>query len=959
MNIRAIPAGVNFLSVLAEFLRADSAATRTALSDYMVLLPTRRAVRTLQQILSAAAPTLLPRMHAIGDLGDDILTLHQPDIVALPVVNDTARLGLLMELIQSQQQMLWQRAQALATALAKLLDEATLREVSLAGLENLVPQELAQHWGISLEWLRVITQQWPQMLSKRGQTDAAAARQEILNGYGKLWQRKPPAHPIVAAGSTGSLPATRRLLKTITSLPRGMVVLPALDTAMPDEIWDALPLSHPQKPLANLLADFGITRTQISFLVPTPAPHTALWQEVLLPAAATERWRNPNTRLITARDIMDARRPEILKNLSTCTTPDSETEAQGIALILRRAAMEGQTAALVTPDRTLAARVAAQMRRFGITVNDSAGASLDQSPPGRWIRLLLMCLNDGARTVSLLSLLKHPLSCFGETRATCRAAARTIERNYFRADAAPQNVSQLLSRAAEDLPLRKYLELLQPAATPQPLSDWMKDLRALAGSLTSEPDSEPLLWDQDAGEKLWQLFLQLETYSDYFPALSVDAVAALLEDRMRALALHPHDAHPRLQILGPLEARLHGFDVVVLGGLNEGTWPAEPAPDPWLSRLMREEMGLAVPDEILGLAAHDFYQLATQPRVILTRAEFMGGAPTVPSAWWRRLSAYIQACGGDENLLEDRVLLAAAAQLDAAPMLHPAPQPMPQPDAAHRPRRYSPSSLETLMRNPYEFYAKYILNLRALPALGEAADETDQGNFLHAVFADFTRQYPDRLPPDSVPLLDGIAGQYLERMALGATDQSFWQQNFHRARTNFLTWQKKILDEGRRVLGVEHSLLGLLETGMGPVELTARADRIDVNASGEWIVVDYKRKNAPTENEVLKFIKPQLAMEGWLLQQTGLPGYPTHAVGGAEFWPLLEDEPVQINSEKFSESLAVFPKRLAEFLGFYLQPDHAFTARALDPDKIFDDQAAYVRLSRAEEWEGEERRGAA
>src|SRR3546814_14486973 len=91
---------------------------------------------------------------------------------------------------------------------------------------------------------------------------------------------------------------------------------------------------------------------------------------------------------------------------------------------------------------------------------------------------------------------------------------------------------------------------------------------------------------------------------------------------MAGRAVRPrYGLHPRVAILGPLEARLQHAELLVLGGLNEGTWPAAATPGPWLSRPMQAAFGLPLPERGIGLAAHDFYQAFCAPPVYLTRAD--------------------------------------------------------------------------------------------------------------------------------------------------------------------------------------------------------------------------------------------------------------------------------------------------------------------------------------------------
>lgn len=946
MNISFIPAGADFLKTLAVWLQDNSAETATDLSRYRILLPTRRAVRTLQQLLTPTdrRAVLLPHMHAIGDLDEDVLTLHQTDLEMPPVISATARLGLLTELILEQEPMPWPRAMALANALAKLLDESILREVPLARLETLVPAEMAEHWQISLTWLQMIIRRWPEMLAERGEIDAKTAQQNLLNHYAALWQKHPPDGPVIAAGSTGSLPATRRLLHSIARLPRGMVILPALDTQLPDDVWDALPDAHPQHHLKNLLDKFELSRRDVTALCEHECDHGVLWQRVLLPAAFTEKWRT-HYRLIQANET-DSR---YLKNLRCFTAREGEEEAQAIALIMQRAAADKKTAALITPDRALARRTAAKLSGFGITVNDTAGQALDQSPVGRWLRLVLRCWHGDCDAVTLLGIMKHPLSCFGMARSDCRRAARELELKFFRAEIPAQDLSSVLRQ--HDAPeLCALLSQLPSARAALPLAQWVEHLQKLGDALTAEPDAKPLLWQGDAGAALRQLLDDLAANTDYFRPLALEEFTELLEAQMSQQTLHQPHAHPDLHILGPLEARLHHYDTVILGGLNEGSWPQATSADPWLSRPMRQQIELALPDEMLALSAHDFYQLAAQKTVYLTRAAFAEGAPTLPSRWWQRLNAYLEACQMEKDFLEEKTLHHAIRTMNDAENISPADQPAPNPPVEMRPRRFSPSAIETLMRNPYEYYAKYILRLRVLPELGAEAAEKEQGELFHSVFAKFTKIYPAQIPNDIAAQLDKLAEQTLAQHYLADALRDFWWQSWLIARDHFIAWHSAAIAAGRRVVQSEYDLEYAFQTRAGDVQLFARADRIDVDAAGNYIIVDYKRKKSNlTAAAVQKLNKPQLVIEGWLLTQTGIPGEPKRMVSAAEYWPLLEDEIIAIGEKEFQDALARLPDALSELLGDYLsQKPYAVKIAS----NLFEDQKEYLKLARVTEWQG-------
>lgn len=939
MTMATIPAGVDFLKTLAEHVRQDAATKEIPLSDYMILLPTRRAVRSLTELFFPDhGATWMPRMHALGDLEEDVLTLQSPGMDLPPAISPTARRGLLMGLLQELSPMPWRRRMAMADALAKLLDESHLREVPLTALEHLIPGEMAQHWEKSMHWLRVVSVRWPEILAQRGQMDAADLRQRVLKSYAALWREQPPAHPVIAAGSTGSLPATRALLKTIAELPKGQVILPALDLHMPNEVWQNLPPSHPQYAMQQFLSGVGAARHSILVLGNAETQKGRLWQEILLPAEATANWRAPERRLIKSENDWG-----MLDGLCTVSAPHGDAEAAAIAVILSGWVAEGKTAACITPDRGLAQRVAAHLSRYGITANDSAGQSLAQSTAGAWVRLFLQFMRGGQTCADLFYLLNHPYSCFGTTRDICRTAARQMAKAFFHRTDAPQDLQQLLSVADDGLPLRDVFLSLRSVPETQGLEAWVPWLQESIQRLTTPPDAPANIMTGDDGEALAEMLQTLSFHAHAFAPMGLHDFESLCAAEMAIITLHPVSSHVRLHILGPLESRLHAFDGVVLAGMNEGTWPAASAADPWLSRPMRQQIAMGLPDERIGLSAHDFFQLACQPAVCITRAVMDGGAPTVPSRWWQRLAAYLQACGLPEDHLNAPELLTAAAAMDAPAQILPATRPMPVP--RERPARFSPSSLKTLLRNPYAFYAQKILRLHDLPDLMEPPAEREQGEWFHKVFEVFTRDHPATLPSGAAQILDRLAESHMAALALSGMEREFWQQHFINARDQFLTWQDAALSAGRKVVAWEEKLSRTLATRHGEVVLHAQADRIDRDAHGAWVIVDYKRGNAPSKADILSLEEPQLVMEGWLLRQD-----PSHTLSHAEIWPLIKEKQVIPDAEAYQAATAEFEATITPFLEHVLNPQTPFAARVVE--KPFDNEKLYAHLARTAEWQG-------
>ncbi len=371
--------------------------------------------------------------------------------------------------------------------------------------------------------------------------------------------------------------------------------------------------------------------------------------QALRPAAMTDAWRD------LAPEPADA-----LGGLTRYDCASPQDEAVTIALLLRRALeTPAATAALVTPDRELARRVAAELRRWGIAIDDSAGLPLNRTPPGAFLRLVLDLADSALAPVALLAALKHPLAAGGLAPAVFRDYARRLEAAIRGPRPAPGFAGLRAALAGRDAWLLGFVDRLERClgGLAELLDRDSVALVELAGAhiraaeLLAATDSETgvaRLWRDAAGEAAARFCHELLDAAADFPALPGRHYPALFEALAAGAVVRPaYGQHPRLAIWGLVEARLQQADLLVLGGLNEGTWPGPAAFDPWMSRQMRQEFGIALPERAIGIAAHDFAQALGAPAVALTRATRREGVPTVPSRWLLRLDTVLRAVGLD------------------------------------------------------------------------------------------------------------------------------------------------------------------------------------------------------------------------------------------------------------------------------------------------------------------------
>ena len=877
-TVWTIPAHRAFADALAAGLIRRHGRGPLDLAGGTVLLPNARSARTVRDafVRASAGGMILPRLVVIGDAElDEAVGLpldHMDDDPLPPAVAPLARRMLLARALAERLPQRIEAAEAfrLAGALGAALDTLTVEEVSPRALADLdLLPELQAHWQLSLGVFVELASDWPALLAQRGVIDLADRRNRLLDRVARRWADVPPPGFLVAAGVETGSPAVSRLLRTVAFSPRGGVVFAGLDLQMSDEEWDWLGQdrageAHPQFGGRRLLDQMGVARAEVVVW-----PHGGgadanerrgrLVASAFAPAPFTGQWyeRGPAEARLNGVEAIE------------CDTPAEE--ATSIAVRMREALeTPGRRAALVTPDRALARRVAAHLGRWGIVVDDSAGTPLSATPPGAFLRELAASVADRFLPLGLMAVLKHPLVSGGLDRVEWLSGVRALDLR-LRGVRPPTGLAGIGARLGE-LPEGAADIWERARAALAPLDDrrpcdaaaFVARVRAAAEALAGEA-----LWSAPAGRALADWWNEVEADAGLLGVLDPADWPALLDSLLEGRAVRPpQGGHPRLAILGLIEARLAHTDLMIAGGLNEGVWPALPSPDPWLAPRIRRELNLPSAERRIGLAAHDLQNLLGAPSVLLTRARRGEGAPTVASRFWLRLEAM---SGG---LKPDDRTLALARTLDRPERVERAARPAPRPPAAARPRRISVSDADRLAADPYSFYAARVLGLSALAGLGEEPDALWRGNHVHAILDEWHRRDggdPHRLVPRALAHLDAQGEHPLLR--------ALWQPRLLRS----LGWVAERLtrdrDAGRAVLDTE--VVAKLERG--GVTLRGRIDRVDRLAEGGLAIVDYKTGGAPSAAMVRAGYALQLGLNGLLLQEGG-SDLPADTVNAFEYW---------------------------------------------------------------------------
>ncbi len=943
-NVFSIAPGAPFLDVLARavldgsFGPGDGTAKAPGLeiAAATIYLPTRRAARALGHALQRASGTgvLLPHIAGLGEAGeednpsafsrsvdgDDGLVDGAPDSAT---VSEAERRAVLADIAVewSHTTNKWVdrppvigprpvprtsiEAAAFAIELAQLLDEMTIAGVGCKHLAGLVPKELvdlARNWEINLEFLCHARDRWKAHLKARHLIERVARRDHHLIGEAERLKREGSPAPVIAAGSTGSVPAAATLMRSIAHLDNGAVVLPGLDRDLDQRSWDAIGPEHPQFGIKRLIATIGVERSEVRLLGKDSASsrtmRARLVAETMRPAATADLWVEQLSQMVPA-EVRDA-----LSGVSLIEAADEHEEARTIALILRRAADQpDRLTALVTPDRTLSRRVSGELTRWRIAVDDSAGQPIASTLPGVFIRLVAEAAASRYAPLAALALLKHPLAGLGLDGTHVRHAARVIEIAAMRGARPAAGLSGLTAAlesaargerrhpvarrltedefdAARDLLARMktaFAPLIRIEGKEARISaaDLITAHIEAAEALARTPEDRPdALWAGPAGEAMAAFLAEAISAAHHAKPIEFADFRGWLEQLMRARVVRrPRLGPSNIVIWGPLEARLQHVDRLILAGLNEGVWPAETETDPWLGRQMRERLGLDAPERRIGLQAHDVAQALHADEVILVRCEKSGGTPAVPSRWVWRLKTMLDAVKCADALQPADPWIGWARGLDAVEEVQPCAPPSPTPPVSARPSRLSVTRIETLLRDPYAIYARHILDLQPLDHLDLAPDAAEYGTIIHAALGRLIDEFPVApLPADALARLLEIGATEFAALDDRPGLKSYWQMRFERVARWFVEADHTLRADGVTSRCEISGRINLPAPGAEGFILNARADRIDIDAAGGATIVDYKTGNPPGNKEIKALLAPQMPLEAAILAGGGFSG---------------------------------------------------------------------------------------
>ncbi|MFO1117259.1 MAG: double-strand break repair protein AddB [Beijerinckiaceae bacterium] len=1023
-RVFSIPAGARFLPSFVAALRSggivpglSQADGPLALADATIFVPTRRAARALLTEFAQAeesGATLLPKIRPLGAVDEDAEMFGAPQEEAFgfdpdipDAIGELPRRFVLAQLVHKWAQGLRgaivgvgadgalvtdeQRpllvgatptdAIALAGDLGRLIDEFIIEGAEWSDVSRLDVENNDRYWGVTAEFLKIAIAAWPGIREKLGLLDAAERRARLIDREIERLRVAQRDEPMIVLGSTGTNKATARLMRAIARMPRGAVVLPGLDCGMDETDWRIVAgkgesiqpaWGHPQAMLARLLGILECGRAdivEIGARSATVARRMAFASQALVPEESTAKWR-------PWRERHDGEIADALSGVSLIEAPDENIEALAIAVRLRAVLEEkDRVAALVTPDRSIARRVQAELRRWNIDIDDSGGEPLGQTAAGGLARAALAAALEDS-DVALMRLLARPEVAPAQDRSRTEKLARALEIGVLRAMPHDPDLRRRIAaarQAAADYHAHPAVRRIADA-------DW-RDMDALADAIESAlapmridapmsiPDlarahreciealganaSVPAGDDRQALDALLAELESAGAASTANFALSLDDYARLFDHLCAGIVVRgPQRSHARLKILGPLEARLIDVDTLVLAGLDENVWPPQPKSDAFLNRPMRQQIGLTPPERRIGQSAHDFWMGFGAPDVVLTRAAKRGGSPTVPSRLLQRMAALADA-DFDSARARGAEWLELARTLDAGEQSKPLARPHPKPPLDLRPEALSVTKIETLRRDPYAIYADCILELKAVGALDDEPGPAEQGSAVHDALHLLASEWPDdNFPVDALDRLEARARENLAGFFADPAWEAFQWPRIRAGLAYVIDYERKRRPDLLSVHGEASGRLEIPLTDGSVFRLSARADRIEVDRSSRARVVDYKTGQAPTLPQILAGLNTQITIESYMIARDafeGIAATPDSAiymkVGGAEGGKIVK---VGSKDKPFDDIVRDHWSELVKMLEAWRDPARGYASRPVVQYALR--YSDYDHLARVKEW---------
>lgn len=966
-----LPTDRNVIHFLAEQIIQRQQYDQWNIADDLILMPNSRSARHLEEyLIQHAKGMLLPRIRIISELNiKDLLLLGNGcDLDSLPkAINTQKQLFLLVRLILQWQQLKNQETDAnsihitpvSATKLAKELNHLIRlfdrESIDLATLHDLDTTNLAQHWQDNYDFLKIISEYLPAILSEDGHTTTEAYKNNIIQNLVKCWEKNPPLYHITAVLTSGHTAATRKLLKTITQLPDGNVITPNINPHLTQRIWNDIDETHPLFHIKSFTDYIEVNdiETLISQLPPSETTNNTvntLMHHVMLPTNLTDQWHIDAT-----KERYDVSHFQYIE----CDNLNEEARIISTMVRYYLDINPKQNIAIVTNNFDLITLTERILKKWNIEGDNSIGIPIGKTAIGSYMKLILELIPRNISPVSFLALLKHPLTACELSNIECNRLARIIEIQFLRRKhATPITLESMQHFFQKDNDANEALlhllgnikQALQPLKhilrnDSIPFKEILEQHVIIAEKLAKTENVNQSLWKTAEGEEyakeLRSLLQSADSLEHIEPFSYAEMYHSIFADKIVRKKFH---TTPNLLILSPSEARLIRNDIVIIADANDGSWPPREQYSPWLSTNVQKTLNLHSPERAVGEYASIFSELCFSQQVIITRSNMINRTPTIESHWLQRLKAVLR-CSSLETIMKPHYPWHYwNQQLGNANTNLEIKAPTPYPPLSSRPDALSATDIDLLIKNPYAIYAKKILKLRKLRPIAEPLNASDFGNALHDILYHFctNNRNDSKIIDDTIHLI-------LEPYEKNQNVQAIWQPKLQSIMQWFYNEHNAALSECDRIIYEKTGSISY-----GNVRIHAKADRIEQTSNG-CNIIDYKTGNPPSAKKALSGISPQMLTEALIVSENGFPDLTNTNINHIAFWRMQgfdrnQKLPIYKHTDENKSIIINFKKNLFDLISLYNNENTPYLVEPI-PEIASDNQNTdYQHLSRILEW---------
>lgn len=862
-NIFSIPSCYNFSKTFAHWLKSNfvfEGSDASSLKDLLVLMPNRRSCR-LANFVSKECGLEGINIKPIGEISLlDFLIINHPnpqsltsDFANLTSIGKIELLFCVVSEISNAQILATQNSRQslkIAKRIADLFNQFEQEEIDIEQLDNIDASELAKHQQLNLGSIKNLYLRINQNLAKKQQCLPSQYQKLCTKAFTKALLTFGSKKPIIIAGSFGSLDFMNEFIISVGKQKNGYLILQNLE-----ERNGVIAENDPQFFLHKILKKLDIlpnsvtkihnqaylmsscARKNIISLLGFVGDDIASWDQDLLDQKQfVKQEMEQNIQLLEAKNLLE--------------------ESKTIANHLSKAIFSGQSCALVSNDHDLCDLVKLELKRLGAEVNDGRGQSVRSAKLIQFLLAVVKLLEEKFDSISLLSLLKHPL-CFYHQKEIIY----DFENKILRQDRISKGLSGI-----------KHLIELNLKLNPD-LAEFFKEFI----DLLYEDEKLGLPHGGIAITKLVSLTERLSKYSwqelldrelaksgieEFFNLLiKIDYKISSSEEFLSILSYigffeQEYDIDlSRVQILPTVEARLMNFDLTVIGAMNEGFFPKFDQED-WLSKRIASQLNLLHENKRFSQASYDFTNYLGNSRLILSRAINGFSSQNIESPL---LTKFKILCSKMKASPSSALLEVQFADYKSEII----PLPNPRPKLELRPKTFSITEISKLASNPYQIYCSKILNLKPLKKIDYEPSYAEFGSFIHKALELFVKN-------DKAQNID--FEQILSNYFLSGQAKLKWWPKFTNVFSSFLRDNEQFKAQ-----------MSLLEKSAtircGDVSIFGKIDRVIFEGDVAHIF-DYKTGQKPSNQEVIDGFEMQLTLAALALAQQNIK------VGSINYWLL-------------------------------------------------------------------------